>query len=288
MLLRELRHIQLDEGVLISEEELSQCLGELSFTNTRGPGKDERTAGTLRVLEPCATASNRLRQSLDGLRLANNATVQFVFHIDQLGRLSLRQLDDWDTRRHSENLRNIVLGDLKNLGLPRTAPLRFHFLASSRDLLFLIPQGGGALEVLIVNGGFFSGANLGDLVIQFADLRRRRHAANTQPCPSLVHQVNGLVRQETIRNVTIRKRRRRLNRLIRDNHFVVCFVAVTQTLEDPDGLLHRRLIHLDGLETTFEGGIFLNVLAVLIQRGGADGLQFAARKHGLEHLRCIN
>ena len=227
MLLRELRHIQLDEGVLVTEEELSQRFRELSFTNTRGPGKDERTAGTLRVLQTCATASNRLRQSFDSLRLTDNATVQFVFHIDQLGRLSLRQLHDWDTRRHGENLRNIVLGHLKNLGLPRTAPLRFHFLASSRNLLFLIPQGGGALEVLIVNRSLFSGTNLCDLVVQFADLRRRRHAANTQTRTGLIHQVNSLVRQEAVRNVTIRKRRRCLNRLIRDDYLMVCFVAVT-------------------------------------------------------------
>ncbi len=44
----------------------------------------------------------------------------------------------------------------------------------------------------------------------------------------------------------------------------------------------RRLVDLDGLEAALEGGVLLEVLAVLVERGGADGLQLTAGQHRLE------
>ncbi len=43
-----------------------------------------------------------------------------------------------------------------------------------------------------------------------------------------------------------------------------------------------RLVDLDRLEPALEGGVLLEVLAVLVERGGADGLQLAAGQHRLE------
>jgi len=59
-------------------------------------------------------------------------------------------------------------------------------------------------------------------------------------------------------------------------------VAVAQTPENLDGLLHAGLTHPYRLETTLQGGVLLHVLAVLIQRGGADGLQLTTGQHRLE------
>ncbi len=42
------------------------------------------------------------------------------------------------------------------------------------------------------------------------------------------------------------------------------------------------LLHLDRLEPPFEGRVLLEVLAVLVDGGGADGLQLATGEHGLE------
>jgi hypothetical protein len=39
---------------------------------------------------------------------------------------------------------------------------------------------------------------------------------------------------------------------------------------------------LDRLEAALERGVLLDVLAVLVERGGADGLQLAAGQHRLE------
>jgi hypothetical protein len=63
---------------------------------------------------------------------------------------------------------------------------------------------------------------------------------------------------------------------------VVALVAVPQALQDLDGVGHGGLLHLDRLEAALEGGVLLEVLAVLVERGGPDGLQLAAGQHRLE------
>ena len=45
---------------------------------------------------------------------------------------------------------------------------------------------------------------------------------------------------------------------------------------------HRRLLDLDRLETALESGVLLEVLAVLVDGGGADGLQLAPGQHRLQ------
>ena len=58
---------------------------------------------------------------------------------------------------------------------------------------------------------------------------------------------------------------------------VVSFVAIAQTLENVNGLIGRRRLDIDGLEAAFEGSVLLNMLAVLVECGRADALDFAPR-----------
>ena len=69
---------------------------------------------------------------------------------------------------------------------------------------------------------------------------------------------------------------------------MVRLVAVAQTLEDLDGVLHRGLADLHRLEPALQGGVLLDVLAVLVEGGGADRLQFAAGQLGLEDRRRVD
>ena len=50
----------------------------------------------------------------------------------------------------------------------------------------------------------------------------------------------------------------------------------------------RRLADHDRLEAPLERGVLLDVLAVLVERGRADGVQLAARQHRLEHVRRVH
>ena len=50
----------------------------------------------------------------------------------------------------------------------------------------------------------------------------------------------------------------------------------------------RRLLDLDRLEPALERRVLLEVLAVLVERGGADGLQLTAGEHRLEDRRRVD
>ena len=69
---------------------------------------------------------------------------------------------------------------------------------------------------------------------------------------------------------------------------MVLLVLLLQAAQDGDGVLHRRLGDEDRLEAPRQGGVLLDVLAVLVERGGADAVQLAARQRGLQQVAGIH
>ena len=64
--------------------------------------------------------------------------------------------------------------------------------------------------------------------------------------------------------------------------------ALAQAAQDRDRVLHGRLVHHDRLEPPLQGRVLLDVLAVLVQGGGADHVQLAAGQHRLEHVARVH
>ncbi len=104
----------------------------------------------------------------------------------------------------------------------------------------------------------------------------------------LVHEVNRLVRQETVGDVPMRKLRGGNQRGVLDADLVMQFVALAKSAQDGDGVLDAWLVDHHRLEAAFERGILLNVFAVLVERGRADAVQLAAGEHGLEHVAGVH
>ncbi len=65
------------------------------------------------------------------------------------------------------------------------------------------------------------------------------------------------------------------------------FVTFLQPAQNRDGRLHRRLVHLHWLEAAFERRVFLDVLAIFVQRRRAHATQFAARELRLHDVRRV-
>ena len=65
-------------------------------------------------------------------------------------------------------------------------------------------------------------------------------------------------------------------------------VLLLQAAQDGDGVLDGRFAHNDRLEATLKSSILLDVLAVFIERRGADGVKLASRKSWLEHIARID
>src|SRR5580658_3664756 len=61
-----------------------------------------------------------------------------------------------------------------------------------------------------------------------------------------------------------------------------------QALEDLDSVVDGRLLDLNGLEASLQRGIALDILSVLVKRGRADALEFAASQRRLKDIRRID
>ena len=69
---------------------------------------------------------------------------------------------------------------------------------------------------------------------------------------------------------------------------MVRLVALLEPAQDGDGVLDRGLADEDLLEAALEGGVLLDVLAVLVEGGRADQAQLAAGEQRLEHVAGIH
>ncbi|OQC18873.1 MAG: hypothetical protein BWX69_03180 [Planctomycetes bacterium ADurb.Bin069] len=64
--------------------------------------------------------------------------------------------------------------------------------------------------------------------------------------------------------------------------------TLLEAAQNRNRILHRWRRDQHGLKTALEGGILLEVLAVLIDGGGADHVQLAPGKGGLQHVARID
>ena len=111
---------------------------------------------------------------------------------------------------------------------------------------------------------------------------------HAQAARRFVDEVDRLVGQEAVGDVAIRELSGRDDRRVRDAHAVMEFVFLLQAAQDRDRVFDGRFADEDRLEAPREGRVFFDVLAVFVERGGADAMQFAARERGLEQVRGVH
>ena len=64
--------------------------------------------------------------------------------------------------------------------------------------------------------------------------------------------------------------------LIREADFMMCFITITQPLQHFYSLFYGGFFNIEWCEASFERGVFLNMLVILIQCRRANALEFAA------------
>src|SRR3712207_3360354 len=158
----ELAHVDLDERVVLTEQELRQRLGQLRLTDTRGAGEDERTTRTARVLEARTRAPDRLADALDGLFLADDPLVELVLHAEQTRRLLLGELEDGDAGPVGQHLGDLLVVDLGDDVHVAGLPLLLALGLLAQEGLLLVAQRRGLLEVLGVDRRLLLAADAGD------------------------------------------------------------------------------------------------------------------------------
>ena len=88
-----------------------------------------------------------------------------------------------------------------------------------------------------------------------------------------IDQVNGLIRQLAIGNVSVRQLGGRDDGTVGDLNPVVNLIALFQPTQDGNGIFLTGLADQHLLETALQCCVFFNIFPVLIQRGGADTVQ---------------
>ena len=282
MLLHVLAHVELDQRVLVIEEELRQRLGQLGLPNAGRPQEDEGATRPLRILEAGTGPSDRLRQRGDRLFLADDPLVQLVLHAKQLGGLLLREPIDRDAGPVGQHLGDDLLVDHVEELDALCTELRVLGLLELQALALLLGQLLGLLKSALLDGGFLVLAQPVDLLIEGLVRARHVHPTDAEAASRLVDEVDSLIGQESIRHVAVGEVRRRHQRLVSDRHRVVRFIPIAKTLQNIDGHRHARLIDVDWLEASLEGGVLLDVLAILVDRGGTHRLELATGQHRLQ------
>ena len=129
---------------------------------------------------------------------------------------------------------------------------------------------------------------LGELTRGGVNLDRHAVELHAQAACRLIDQVDGLVGQEAVGDIAIGEVGGGHERAIGDVHAVEDLVLLLEATQNRDGVLDGRLAHHNGLETTGERRVLLDVLAVLVERSRADCVQVATGERRLEDVAGIH
>ena len=103
----------------------------------------------------------------------------------------------------------------------------------------------------------------------------------------LVHEIDCLVRQVPAGHVPLRQPHRCAERIVRDFHTVVLFIARPEALKHLDRIVDRWLVDIYRREAALKRRVRFDMLAVLVQRSGAHRLQLAPCKRRLHHAAGV-
>ena len=152
------RHVDANHRPFVIEQELRQRSRQLRLTDAGRSQEDEAPQWTVRVLQSCSSAPDRVTHRADGLFLANDALVDPLFHVDELLDLTFYQSLDRDTGPLADHLGDIVGVDLlfqefaRRLRLAEASLLFLELLLLLDQLAILkfrrSPIIGGALRLL--------------------------------------------------------------------------------------------------------------------------------------------
>ena len=104
----------------------------------------------------------------------------------------------------------------------------------------------------------------------------------------LVDEVDGLIRQKAVGDVAFAQKYRLAAHLVADGHTMVVLIVVGDAAQDLHAVLDGGLVDRDGLEAALEGGVLFDMLAVFGEGSGADNLDLAPRKGGLEDVGGVH
>ena len=288
VLLHVFGHIDAYHRVLVAEHHVGERLRELGLADAGRSEEDKRSHRTLRVFESNAPAAYRLSDRRDSLVLTDNPLLQYRSEIQHLRALLVSELLYRYTCPRGHYVSDVVRADRQRFGRLGRLPLIFLGFAVLGQLLLLVAQCGGALEVLRFYSFLLVGADSFNPILGVAQVRRGSLRRDTLLRRGFIDKVNRFIRQIAVVYIPLRQRNRGVDCLVCDFDLVVRFISVAQT----DEYLHRfvsgRFADHYRLKTAFERRVLFNVRTVFVDCRRADHLYLTAGERRLQYVRGVD
>ena len=178
------------------------------------------------------------------------------------------------------------LDDILLLAPGQLQPVRL--LLQLRDLRLDIAQALSGLVVGLGNQRLAFHLQDDQSAVQFVDLDGHALELHLDHRRRLVHEVDRLVGQETVGDITRRQLGRHDQGPVCDAHAVVRLIPFLEAAQDSDRILDRRLADHDRLEPPLKRSILFDDLAILVDRRRADRPQLTPRERRLQHVGGIH
>src|SRR3979411_1111207 len=151
-------------------------------------------------------------------------------------------------------------------------------------LAFFVRIEARLLELVVRDGVLHTMDDELDALLDFRQFLGQRGLAQFHASTSPVDQVDSLIWQETIWNITVRMRDRKIDGVVGISDRVKFFVALFYAKQNFDGVGLVRRRNFYGLEAPLQRAIFFDRLAIFSGRGCADALNFTARESWLQDV----
>ena len=286
-LLHVLAHVYPYHRRLAVEQVLGQHLGQISLADARGAKEQEAAYRPVGVFQACAVAAYSLGYLAYGFVLAHHGAFQLVLHRQQAALLAFRYAFHRYAGHHGHHGGYILGRHLHAFLAFLLFPALLHVRQLCRQVALLVAVLGSLAVVLAGEHLLLHLRHLGHLGLQRHYLFRHFHVGYPHPCAGLVEGVDGFVGLQPVTHIALRKRYAGLDGGVAVTHHVVVFVFVLYIVQYLKCFLHRGGLHEHLLEAALQRGVFLYVLAVLVERRGAYALYGAAREGGLEHVAGV-
>ncbi len=220
------------------------------------------------------------------LVLRNDAFVQLFLDAQQLLRFLFLDRGHGHARPARDYFLDVLAPDHPGGGIVEM--ILFAQGAQVLALLALLVRVEARLLELVVGDGILHtvGDEL-DPLLHLGDLFGQRGLAQLHARPGFVDQVDGLVGQETVRNIAIGMRYSEVDGVVGVSDRVVLLLSVLNAEQNLGGVAFIRRRNLDGLETALERTVFPDRLAILARRSRADALNFTTRQSRFQDVACV-
>ena len=240
------------------------------------------------VFQTHPVALDGFHHLLYGGILGYHGLLQLVAHRAKTGTLGLGHALNGHAGHHRHHVGHLFLGHGLTLLVGAVAPGFVELAQLLLQLALLVTVAGSQLVVLVLHGIALLRLQFFYLFLLGHDLGRYLGVLQMHTGTHLVHGVDGLVGECTVGDVTFCELHARCDGILGIVHMVVLLVAVLDVLQNLKGLLAVGGLYHHFLEPTLKCTVFLNAVAVLVERGGADALDGATGEGGLQDVGGIH